>query len=758
MNTVGKSLPRGDAYQKVSGEALYVDDIKMHGMLAGKVLRSPYPHAIIRDIKVERAKKLNGVIDVITYNDIPQIRYNPAAYPPTNVPGRMVLPKDMFIVTDKARYVGDPVAAVVAIDEEIAEEALSLIEVDYEPIEAYFYPFDSMKDDSLSIHECAEKNILHKYDVGFGDIDKGFKEADLIIEEEFSTSRISPAPIEPIATSIAMAHPGGDITIYSATQTPHITRRIIAEALGLGISKVRIIKPSVGGAFGGRHGVTNELIAAFLSIKTNQPVKLSYSREESLVCTTTRHPAYLKIKSGVKKDGSLTARTLDVVVDAGAYACHAAGVTRMMGLLGLSLYKCENLHFGGKIVYTNNPPAGGIRGYGNPQGTFAVESHTDTIARELNMDPLEYRLMHHVEKGDVNYQSGLEIDSCGIEECIKQGAKKIRWSEKTKSSSENKKHGKGMAIMIHISGTRPGLSELSTARITVNEDGCAYLSSAAAEIGQGITTSIRQIAAEALGFKYEDVKTDNYRQVDTMVDGYDMGAYASRQTFSNGVAVKNAALDARNKILNHASKMLSYDKDNLTIEDSIIKDANSKEELLKVADVVYDVNFKEDGQYIIGIGVSDIDGNSPPFAAQFAEVEVDIETGIVEVLNFVAAHDVGRAINPYIVEGQIEGAIQQGIGYALIEKLMVDNNGKVLNPEFANYKMLTSKDMPKIETLLIEEPSPIGPYGAKGVGEPGLVPVAPAIANAINDAIGVRIKELPMTPNRILKALQNKKD
>jgi len=755
MSIVGKSLPREDAYRKVTGEAYYVGDIKIPGILIGKVLRSPYPHARILNIDIEKAKKIKGVMGVITYNDLPKNKYNPAAYPPTNIPGRMFLLYVMSILTAKARYIGDPVAAVAAINEEVAEEALSLIKIEYESIEAVFNPFDAMKEGAVIIHDYLNSNIIHKYDINYGDSAKGFKEADLIIEEEFSVSRVSQCSIEPIATTIAKISISGEITIYSATQTPHLAARIISEALGVSNSKITIIKPTVGGAFGGRHGVTNELIAASLSIKTRKPVKLSYSREESFISTYTRHPAYMKVKSGVKKDGKLVARELDVITDAGAYVCHSAGVTRLLGVLGISLYRCENLSFKGKIVYTNNLPGGGMRGYGNPQGNFAIESHTDTIAHELNMDPSEFRLKNYARKGDINHNTGLKIDSCGLEKCIKEGRQKIGWFDPPKELEKNKKRGKGMAIMIHISGTRPGLSELSTARIILNEDGRACLSTAAATLGQGIITSLKQIAAEALGFKYNDVLKINPGFVNTKVDGFDMGAYASRTLFSNGLAVKNAAMDVRNKILEHASEMLNIDKGKLLIKDSLIKEIGSKKGLLKVADVAFDSNFKKNGQEIIGLGVSDVEGNSPPFAAQFAEVEVDLETGLVEVINFVAAHDVGKAINPSIVEGQIEGAVVQGIGYALTENMIL-KEGKILNPDLANYKILTSKDIPHIETLIIEDPSPIGPYGAKGVGEPGLVPTAPAIANAIYNAIGVRMAELPITPEKILKALASK--
>lgn len=757
MNIVGNSLPRVDAYQKVTGEAHYANDIKIPGALVGKVLRSPYAHAFIRNINVEKAKKLKGVIDVFTNKDVPQKKYNPAAYPPTIDPTRMNLIKDVMIFTDKARYVGDPVAAVVAVDEETAEEALSLIEVEYELIEAYFNPFDAMGDNASLIHEYAKNNIVYVHNMKHGDIDKGFKEADLIIEEEFSTSRISPAPIEPTSTSIAMPSINGDIKIISSTQTPHLSRQIIADTLGLNSSKIRLIKPFTGGGFGGRHGLVNELQVAFMSSKVGRAIKLSYSREESFISTSTRHPAYIKVKSGIKKDGSLTARQIDMVTDTGAYVNHGVAVTRMGGMLGLSIYQCENILFNGTVVYSNNPPAGGIRGYGSPQGHFAVESHTDTIARKLNIDPLEYRLKHHIRKGDINYHTGLVIDSCGLEECINQGAKKIFWfDDKAVNLDKHKKRGKGMAIMIHISGTRPNIPMLSTARITINNDGYAYLSTAAAEIGQGVITSVVQVAAEALGFKYEHVKTDNHACVDTMIDGIDMGAYASRSFFANGIAVKKAATEARRKLLEHASKMLKIDSDKLTIEDSMIKDIHSKKELLTAAQVAYNIMYQDNGEQVITIGVSDINGSSPPFAAEFAEVEVDTETGNIEVINFVAAQDVGYAISPSIVEGQIEGGVHMGLGYALMENVMVGDNGKVLNPEFANYKILTAKDMPKLQTVIVEDKSPIGAYGAKGVGEPTVTAIAPAVANAVYDAIGVRIKELPITPDKILKALAEK--
>lgn len=757
-SVVGHSVPRVDAKEKVSGSAIYTGDMVLPHMLIGKVLRSPYAHAKIISIDTSKAKALPGVKVVLTYEDTPKILWNSAGFPPS--PGA-ILVEDQYILTNEPLYVGDGIAAVAAVDEETATMALELIEVEYEVMPAVLNLEQALAEGAPRLHD-AEKNTYGHTPVVIGDVEAGFADADFVFEDTYYVPKVYQISMEPCGVSFAAPDMDGRVTIWTSTQMPHLVRSITAHALGLAIGQVRIIKPSVGGAFGSRLGVVNEPISALLALKSGKPVMLKYTREETFLATESRHPMTMTVKTGMKKDGTFTARQFTSYIEGGAYATHTPSFAGPVAGWFLAMYKSPNIKVDNYSIYTNSTQCGAYRGYGNPQVAFAVESQMDDIAIKLGIDPLELRLKNHPCAGEVWMWSGWVIESCGLEESIASGAKAIGWKEKRNNgrvSQGVKKRGIGMGYMMHVSGARPMLHETSTAIIKINEDGSANLNYSNSDCGQGCATSLTQIAAEELGIPFKDVRIT--KTSDTDVNGFDIGSHASRQTYSGGNAVKKAATMAKQKVLEMAAEMLETPVEKLVVKDGRVWVSNdSSEEPAKsvsIAEVSHLAHFGSHGSQIIGVVSEEPPGNPPVYAAQFAEVEVDTETGVIEVIRLVAAHDVGTAINPAAVEGQIQGAVQQGIGYALTEDYRVDlQTGRPLSTNLADYKILTSVDMPEIETILVQAASDTGPFGAKSVGESGLVATAAAIANAVYDAIGIRFKELPMTPERVLDALQNK--
>jgi xanthine dehydrogenase molybdenum-binding subunit len=716
------------------------------GMLHGKVLRSPCAHARIRKIDVSKAERAPGVVSVITHRDVPRIPFSGAGTPPTKN-----LLKDEYILDEKVRFVGDKVAAVAALDEDTAEEALSLIEVEYEELPAVFDPGKAMQPDAPRIHE-AENNIAAHVIKEWGDVERGFEQADLVFEGRYRTSRQSHCAIEPHACVADYSRASGELRLWTTTHVPFVAQRILSELLSIPMSKVRIIKTSTGGSFGGKNEVILEPLCALLSIKTGRPVKMVMTRDEVFLGTRTRHPCVVDLRTGVKRDGTLTARSVRVILDTGAYASHGPFVMGAMGSREIGLYRSPNVKFEGYCVYTNTPVSGAMRGYGNPQHTFAVESQMDEIAEELGMDPLEFRLKNAIRAGDLNIGTGMRMESCGLQDCMKRGAERIGWKRKRAARrGGRKRRGVGMAISMHSSGASPFKPECTSSVVTVNSDGTVNLFTGAADLGQGASTVLAQIVAEELGVGLEDV---SLIPVDTGVVPFDQGAYASRTTYVVGSAARMAARDAKRQILEEASKVLGVGAEHLEVTGGKIVAKSGKRLETSIAEVIRGSQFStEKGRVIIGKASFQPPGNAPYFGAQFAEVEVDTETGQVKILKVVSAQDVGKAINPLGVEGQMEGMVHMGAGYALTEGLLINGGGRVLNPNFIDYKILHATEMPYIETIIVESGEPSGPFGAKGLAEGGLAPTAPAIANAIYNAVGVRIREIPLTSERLLKEL-----
>jgi 4-hydroxybenzoyl-CoA reductase alpha subunit len=751
---IGKRIPKIDSIYMATGEAKYLDDIKLPGMLYGKVLRSPHPHAKILHIDISKATKLTGVKAVITADDTTKVKF-------CHLP---ITPNKMVLNDDRVRFIGDEVAAVAAVDEITAEEALDLIKVEYEILPAVFDPEEAMEPEAPKIYEDCENNIATRFVREFGDIEKGFKEADLIFEDRFSCPPVVSCTIEPHGC-IASFDVSGRLTLWTSTQNPYNIQRALANVIKMPMHNIRVINTFVGGAFGNKSVILPlEPIAVFLAKKANKPVKIINSRFEEFISTRTRYSMIIYLKTGVKKDGTLTFREAKVITNNGAYNNKAPGITLLTCNRIGNLYRVPNTRIEALIVYTNNQYGDALRGWGGPQAHFAVESQMDSIAHALNIDPLELRLKNANQPGDTT-PWGWKITSCGLSDCLKEAARIAGWYYKRNQTGPG---GIGMAAVIHTGGGSMGThggGNFSEISMKINSDGTVNVITGDSDIGQGSNTVLAQIVAEELGILIKDVKITS---VDTDVTPVTMGTWGSRVTFICGNAAKEAAKEAKNELFKIAAKMLEVDPKDLESKNGKIYGKRSPDHWLTISEVAYESTVKQ-GKTITSKVTYSPSNTSPPdlksgygnycptysFGVHVAEVEVDAETGKVKVLNMVAVHDVGRAINPLLIEGQIEGGIAMGIGYALLEKLQWEN-GKTLNPNFCTYKIVNSTEVPSIHTFLIETIDPYGPFGAKGIGEPATIPTAPAIANAIYNAIGVRIKDLPITPDKILKALKEK--
>ena len=747
FSVVGESPQRIDAIEKVTGRARYCIDLKMDNMLHAKLLRSPYPHARVTRIDTAKAENLPGVRAIATIEEVPKVVHYWFFLRTEKKK------KQMFIRDSVVRFIGDPVLAVAAEDEASAKEALSLIDVQYEEIPALFDPFEAIAEQEVKIHE--KGNIPFHVVKQYGDMEKGFKEADYVIENTYVTSKQKMASLEPIGTCIADYSPDGKFTVYSSTQLPHWSQMYLAGALGVPNNKIRIIKPHTGGAFGGRCGLIHglEVMCCFLTKKTGRPVRMSFTREEDFIGTETRHPMTIEMKTGVNKDGILTANSTKIVADAGGYGTHYIGVLADCLSTGVGLYRCPNVNFDATAVYTNKSLSGAFRGYGNPQMNFAQESQMDMIAEKLGMDPVEFRLKNYRGLGEIDPVFNDEIRSNGLKECLEKGAETFSWKEKRAGgpTQGTKRRGVGLSIMLHGTGAARGLPDPASANVMINSDGSVNLVTAAADDGQGNRTALAQIAAEELGIPFDQISVSH---PDTDLTPLDGGTHGSRQTYCGGLAAKKAAKEAKKKIFGFASQQLKVEKTQLEMKDGVVYDVENPANQIPLSDLMRKIQIEDMSicEQIIGFATGVAPAMPGSYGANFAEVEVDTETGEVRVLKLTGAFDVGKAINPANVEGQITGGSVMGIGWALSEGLLI-KDGKILNSSFSGYRLLRASDIPELDSIVVESNEPTGPYGAKGVGEGSMVCVASAIANAIYHAIGTRMKELPITQEKILAAL-----
>jgi len=771
FSVIGKRVPKLDALDKATGPAQYGHDLDLPGTLVGKILYANVPHARIVNIDTSRAEKVRGVKAVLTGKHSGAHKFG---YGGDNTP----------LKEDKVRCRRDEIAAVAAMDDDAADEALELIRVEYEELPPLFSAEAALAPGAPLVHEDRADNLFLRYNYAHGDAERAFDEADEIIEQEFFLPYVTHAAME---TSFALAafDLQNRLTLWSTTQIPFLLQRDLSEALGIPGRDIRVIQPVIGGAFGrGLDVYPFEPICALLAKYSGKPVRIAFTREEEFFATAARQPARVKMRSAAKRDGTLWAREAHALLDAGAYISWGAVTPLVMMETVASLYRVPHAKFVADVVYSNNIPTGAMRGYGNPQSTFFVETQMDILAEKLGMDPVEFRL-RNANVPNSETPQGLKITSCGLRECITEVAERIGWERRAGPNSESRlvnahppqetlqiqtrnpkiKRGIGIACTLNVGGgARIYRSDGCGATVKVDDFGRVTLISGSTEIGQGSETALAQIVAETLGVRVDDVTVINS---DTSVKPWDVGTHASRTTFIAGNAAWIAANEVREKILDHAAQMLNVPANQLEMRDRQVR-VRGDGKGVAFDKVVRAMHYREDGVVVSGTGWYDpptklVDkhtykGNISAaygFGAQAVEVEVDTETGQVRVLKIVAAHDVGRAINPMYVEGQIEGGAQMGVGYALTEELQV-REGRVLNPTLLDYRMPTALDMPPIESVIVETADPAGPFGAKGVGEMGGNPTAAAIANAVYNAIGIRLNQLPMTGERVLRALQEK--
>jgi xanthine dehydrogenase molybdenum-binding subunit len=757
---IGKPIPKMDAEEKVTGKAIYIHDLKIPGMLYGKILYSPHPHAKILNIDTTKAERLPGVKAVLTGYNIPTIKFG---FYKDNIP----------LKANKVCSFRDEVAAVAATHPNIAQEAVELIKVEYEILPAVFDPEEAMKEGAPLIHEehvgGKEKkptNVLNlPWRLIAGDVEEARKNSTYVAEDRFKVTWVNHCCM---ATSgcLAMFDQKNNLTFYSNTQIPSLAQRDYTDALftmGLEGKKVRLIKVKIGGAFGSKLDTyAYEYIAILLANRTRKPVKIVFSREEEFFATSPRQPAIIDIAQGCTKDGTLTFRDVRMTLDNGAYTSWGGTTPSVMMMPISSLYKVPNIRYVAKCVYTNNIYCQAFRGYGNPQATFAIDSQMDILAEMARIDPLDFRLRNANTPGEITPQR-FKINSCGLKECIDAVAQRLDWRQ---TRGRRNGRGIGMASLIHVGGgARVYKSDGCGTIIKVDDFGTVNAITGATDMGQGADTVIAQIVAEELGVKAEDVIVTH---TDTDVCPWDVGAHASRTTFVAGNSARGAARKVKEQILEIAAKSLGEDYENLDIRDRTIFSKKDPEKKMVLGKALRAAHYTAGGKMVMAEYFYDpanenldreFKGNlsmAYAYGTHGVEVEVDKETGQIKILRYIAAHDVGRSINPMLLEGQVYGGAAMGIGYALTERLILQD-GKVMNPNFLDYKILTAKDVPNIEPIVIETNDEFGPFGAKGVGEPGLVPTAPAIANAIYDAIGVRIKELPISPEKVLAALKEKK-
>jgi len=749
---VGHPVPQVDARERVSGAAEFVSDIRLPGMLHGRILRSPHPHARLLRIDTSRARRFPGVKAVVTAEDTPKIPFGPRT------------DDWMIMAVDKVRFVGDEVAGVAAVDEDTAEEALSLIEVEYEPLLAVFDPLEAMQPGAPLIHN-KEKNIVSEFDLVKGDVDQAFKESDVVYTNRYYTNQVYQAYLEPMAC-VVQPDLSGKLTFYMATQIPSMTRIPYAKALGLPLEKVRVVVPYYGGAFGAKMETNLHLVAAVLAQKTGKPVRMVNPREEDFMAGNPRVPMAINLTIGAKKDGTLTGKEVKVVGAAGARAVYSMVIVATACYRIDSLYHFKNLRTKGVTAYTNTVPTSAYRGFGNAQMAFAVESSLDMIAETLSIDPAELRIKNGIQTGETSIH-GWKIGSSGLSECVRRATEASGWKEKRRQKQFAR--GIGLACCNHVSGNRAFAREFDGGAgiVRIGREGKVLVYHGESDMGQGQNTVFAQIVAEELGVSLEQIEV---ARVDTDVSPFGLGSFATRGTVFGGNGVKAAAADAKRQVFELAAEMLEANPADLEAREGKIYVSGSPDKNIPFLKVAENSLYKRGGAPIIGTGfwvpdtvlpdpVTKYGNISPayPFACQIAEVEVDTETGQVRVINYTAAHDVGRAINPQTTEGQIQGGVAQGVGWTLMENMVIEQ-GRILNPNFRDYVIPGPLDLPPIKSILVEPVDPKGPFGAKGIGEPALNPAPAAVANAIYNAIGVRITELPITPEKVLQALRRKNE
>lgn len=773
LRVIGQSVKRPDAESKVTGTAEFVFDMSLPGMLWGKILRSTLPHAQITSIDISKAEKITGVLAVLTGTQIGDRLHGPGLW------------DEPILARDRVRFLGEGVACVAAESEEIAEEAIKHISVGYEELSSVFDVEEAFQENpkvvihpELKTYHFAKKmrphfiegrhNVYHSHHMESGDVIKAFKQADLVLEERYTTAKIQHCQMEPHAAIVRMEG-NGVITLWVNTSTIHPTKNLFCNAFELPPSKVRVIAPNVGGGFGGKQDIIAAGVAYALARKTGRPVKVAFSREEVFVGAVTRHPVVVYLKDGFNKDGTIVARQVKLLQNGGAYAENGYLTTKNACYGAVGTYKIPNFKIESYGVYTNEPISGAFRGFGNTQLQWAIECQMDAAAEKLGIDPLQLRLKNILQEGDIN-AAGEITHSIGIRECIEKVTDALGWAKKEthKEGYGPQRHGIGLAI-----GNKYSLAPTaSTAIVKVHEDGRVEARIGTDEVGQGLKTVIAQIVAEEFGLDIDSVEITSG---DTALCPYDEASVSSRSTYQTGNSVRLACQDAKRQIVARAAQLLEIDPEDLAVAGKRVSVKGSPQNAIDIHDLFIE-NVLAYGSYLPEIGeflgkstwIQNItnDEHDPhrgkrltsfyTHGAVAVEVVVDTETGQVKIEKLYSAFDVGRAVNPLLCEVQIDGGAAMGIGSTLFEKMILEK-GKVLNANFSDYVIPTSMDIPLSKNnvaLIVEAHHKDGPYGAKGLGEATMIPIAPAIANAIYDAVGIRVRDLPLDPNKMLLAIQ----
>ncbi len=768
MKTVNQKHQSVDGKGIMLGRPAYTDDLADPSSLIIKVLRSPHAFARIKSIDTKKAEKLPGVELVLTHHDVPRVSFTRAGqgYPEPS-------PHDKFVLDEYVRYVGDEVAVVAAIDESVAEAALDLIDVDYEVIDPVLDFEEAIDHQSVvhpeeGIHEMfpigfePKRNIAASYAMDFGDLDNAFKASDVVVEETFHTQAQAHVMMEPHAVNARLDFQDR-LLIISATQTPFHVRRILSQTLDIPIEKIRVIKPRVGGGFGGKQALHGEMFAALVTMKTGKPSKLVYTRQEVFESTYTRHPMTLKVKLGATKDGRLNVIDWHVLSNTGAYGEHALTVFMVAGSKVMPLYnKVDAGRFHGEVVYTNTTPAGAYRGYGAIQGNFALESAIDMLCVKLGMDPIAFRQKNMMREGETSpifeimgegtAGTAMTMETCKLDYCLTRGLELIDWNNKypRTTTEDGKIRSVGMALAMQGSGI-PYI-DMGAATIKLNDAGFYNLTVGATEIGQGSDTVLSQIAAEALGVPLNKVIVYSS---DTDLTPFDTGAYASSTTYVSGNAVYKAAMKMREMLLDEAAVVFGVEGDDIDFDGATFKNkADGK--TISLEQLANRITYNEDQKQLTATSSYVGTKSPPPFMAGFIDIAVDKDTGEIDILDYVSVVDCGVPINPKLAQGQVEGGIVQGLGMACFEEVKRGKNGALISHDLLNYKIPTNVDIKKLTTEFAESHEASGPFGAKSVGEIGIDTPPAALANALYNALGIRLTSLPFTAEKIIRALHDK--
>jgi CO/xanthine dehydrogenase Mo-binding subunit len=753
FRVIGRATPKRDGAEKVTGRTQFLHDLTLPRMLHGAILRTRLPHARIRRIDIDRARALPGVVAVITADLIEQ-------YPFGFAKDHLAL-KGGKAGGGKVRCIRDELAAVAAESEETAQRAVELIDVEYEELPVVLDPAAALRTGAPLVHEELGTNLVNlRYQFTHGDVDAAFADAAAVVEGTYQLNYVTTACLGTMA-ALASWSPDGGLTMWSTTQVPFLYQRDLAEALGVTGDRVRVVQPPVGGNFGrGLDLYPIDIIAALLARHAGRPVRIAFERIEEFLASPTREPCVIHLRTAADRDGRLLGRDARVVIDNGAYVSWGSTTPYVMLSTTAGLYRVPAVRFDTTIVYTNNPYSGSMRGYGNLESTFAIEAQMDELAERLGLDRVEIRRRNATRSGDVNPQGNV-ITSCAMSECLDTVERAVA-AAALPPPAPGWRRGVGYAAMFHVGGgARVYRSDGCGAILKLDDFGKISLLTGASEIGQGSETVLAMIVAEELGIPLSRVDVINS---DTAVKPWDVGVHASRTTFIAGNAALLAARELRRKLLTVAAGVLEEREEDLELSGGRVHVKGRPDRGMEYDRVVRAGHFREGGRTLVAEAFydppnrmldKDLKGNVSAaygFAAQAVVADVSPDTGQVRVRRVVSAHDVGRALNPMAAEGQVHGGIHMGLGYALCEELVI-REGRVLNPQFMDYALVSAADMPEIAVRLIETVDEAGPFGAKGLGESGVIPVAAAVANAVKDAVGVRLTELPMTPERVFRAL-----